>query len=171
MDVLRVGGIRPCWASEARVELVPTPESGRLAYRGGAHRVGQGKQTNLFVYDQTRLLRRGTRILLFRRGNFSFRRYKREFPTEHEAQEFARDLKGKPVAAHCNSTIPSSSALLEPGIDLPLQNRAPARLLTLARPQTPFQTGSDRSSGSSFSFSGIALVVSLWVHLGAVNAA
>jgi len=73
MDVLRMGRIRPSWASEARVELVPTLESRWLAYRGGAHRVGRGKQTNLFVYDQTRLLRRGTRILLFRRGNFSFR--------------------------------------------------------------------------------------------------
>jgi hypothetical protein len=39
MDVLRMGGIRPSWASEARVELVPTPKSGWLAYRGGAHRV------------------------------------------------------------------------------------------------------------------------------------
>jgi hypothetical protein len=53
-------------------------------------------------------------------------RYKREFPTEHEAEEFVRDLKGKPVAVHCNSTSPSSSALLEPDIDVPLQNRAPA---------------------------------------------
>jgi hypothetical protein len=41
-------------------------------------------------------------------------RYRREFPTEHEAEEFVRDLEGKAVAVHCNSTGPTSSALLEP---------------------------------------------------------
>jgi len=34
-------------------------------------------------------------------------RYRREFPTEHEAEEFVRDLKGKPVAVHYNSTRPT----------------------------------------------------------------
>jgi hypothetical protein len=53
-------------------------------------------------------------------------RYKREFPTEHEAEELVRDPKGKPVAVHRNSTSPSSSALLKPDINVLPQNRAPA---------------------------------------------
>jgi hypothetical protein len=78
--------------------------------------------------------------------------YKREFPTEHEAEEFVRDLRGKPVAVHCNSTCPSRSALLESDIEVLLQNRAPNRLLTSPRRQTPFQIGSDPSFGFSFAF-------------------
>src|SRR5580704_12099888 len=52
--------------------------------------------------------------------------YRREFPTEHEAEEFVRDLKGKPVAVHCKPDKLSISALLEPDIEGLLQNRAPA---------------------------------------------
>ncbi len=59
-------------------------------------------------------------------GSLHSGRYKREFPTEHEAEEFVRDLQGKPVAVQCNSTSPSSSALLDPDIGVLLQNRAPA---------------------------------------------
>ena len=79
-------------------------------------------------------------------------RYRREFPTEHEAEEFVRDLKGKPVAIHFNSTSPTSSALLEPDIEGLQQNRAPSRSLTIPQRRTPFQIGSDPSSGFSFVF-------------------
>src|SRR6266567_4244759 len=43
--------------------------------------------------------------------------YKREFPTEHEADEFVRDLKDKAVVVRYNPNRPSSSALLDPDID------------------------------------------------------
>jgi len=96
-------------------------------------------------------------------------RYRREFPTEHEAEEFVRDLKGKPVAVHCNLTSPSSSALLEPDIDVLLQNRAPA-------PAADFLSTANSVPDWIRPFlwvfvllSGIGLVVSLWVHLGAVT--
>lgn len=52
-------------------------------------------------------------------------RYRREFPSEGEAEEFVRDLQDRAVAVHYNSTSPSSSALLEPDIEVLLQNRAP----------------------------------------------
>ena len=101
-------------------------------------------------------------------GNSHSGRYKREFPTEHEAEEFVRDLKGKPVAVHCNSTSPSNSALLEPDIDVLLQNRAPA-------PAADFPSAANSVPDWIRPFlwvfvllSGIGLVVSLWVHLGAV---
>jgi hypothetical protein len=94
-------------------------------------------------------------------------RYRREFPTQHEAEEFVRDLKGKPVAVHCNSTSPSSSVLLEPDIERLLQNRAPASTESFGEANSvpqwirPFLW-------FFICFSAIGLVVSLWVHLGAV---
>jgi hypothetical protein len=54
--------------------------------------------------------------------------YKSEFPTEHEAEEFVRDLKGKPVAVPYNAIPPSRSALLEPDIESLQQNGAPSPL-------------------------------------------
>lgn len=74
-------------------------------------------------------------------------RYKREFPTEHEAEEFVRDLKGKPVAVHCNSALPvlhCSNPILRFCCKTVLQ----ARLRTFPRRRTPFQIGLSRSSGS-----------------------
>ncbi len=44
-------------------------------------------------------------------GTLQSGRYKREFPTKGEAEEFIRDLNGKPVPIHYNPT-PSSSAVL-----------------------------------------------------------
>jgi hypothetical protein len=94
--------------------------------------------------------------------------YKRQFPTEQEAEEFVRDLQGKPVAVHCNSNRPSRSALLESDIEVLLRNRAPN------------PTGGAPSTANSVPdwirpflwffvwLSAIGLVVSLWVHLGAV---
>ena len=37
VDVLRMGGVRPSWLGEARVELVPTPKSRWLAHSGGLY--------------------------------------------------------------------------------------------------------------------------------------
>jgi hypothetical protein len=95
-------------------------------------------------------------------------RYKREFPTEHEAEEFVRDLKGKPVAVHCNSTSPSSSALLEPDIDVLLQNRAPAPVADFPSAAHSVPEWIRPFLWVFVLLSGIGLVVSLWVHLGAV---
>ena len=59
-------------------------------------------------------------------GTFNSGRYRRDLPTEREADEFVRDLQDKAVVVHYNPGNPSSSALLEADIDVLLQNRAPA---------------------------------------------
>jgi hypothetical protein len=94
--------------------------------------------------------------------------YKREFPTEHEAEEFVRDLKGKPVAVHFNSNHPSSSALLEPDIEGVLQNRAPSPLADYPSAANSVPDWIRPFLWLFVCFSAIGLVVSLWVHLGAV---
>jgi uncharacterized protein DUF3592 len=96
--------------------------------------------------------------------------YKREFGTEEEAWEFLRDLKGKPVPVHYNPNKPSTSTLLEPDIQTLLQTRAPrpagdvfASLLADSVPEwlKPFLW-------TFIGLSAVGLVVSLWVHVGAV---
>ncbi len=96
--------------------------------------------------------------------------YKRELSTEDEAWEFVRDLKGKPVAVHYNPNKPATSTLSEQSVETLLQTRAPRA------------AGDMLSSGSASSIppllsrflwvfvvlSAVGLVVSLWVHLGAV---
>jgi hypothetical protein len=95
-------------------------------------------------------------------------RYKREFPTEPEAEEFVRDLKGKPVSVHCDSNRPSSSALLEPDIEVLLQNRPPAPASESFRSANSVPQWIRPFLWFFICFSAIGLVVSLWVHLGAV---
>ena len=95
-------------------------------------------------------------------------RYRREFPTEHEAEGFVRDLKGKPVAVHCNSTRASSSALLETEIEVLLQNRAP---IPAADSPSAANSVPDWTRPFIWVFvwlSAVGLVISLWVHIGAL---
>lgn len=96
--------------------------------------------------------------------------YKRELSTEEEASEFVRDLKGKPVAVHYNPNNPTSSTLSEQSVETLLQTRAP-------RPAGEmFTSGSANSISRLLSpflwvfvaLSAAGLVISLWVHLGAV---
>ncbi len=101
-------------------------------------------------------------------GTLNAGRYKRDFPTEQEADEFVRDLQGKAVVVHYDPDKPSSSALLVPDIDGVLQNRPPAPV-----PDFPSAADSIPDWIKPFlwffvCFSAVGLVVSLWVHLGAV---
>jgi hypothetical protein len=101
-------------------------------------------------------------------GTLNSGRYKREFPTQQEADEFVRDLQDKAVAVHYNPVKPSGSALLEPDIAALLQNRVPAPV-----PDFPSAANSVPDWIRPFlwffvAFSAVGLVVSLWVHLGAV---
>ena len=95
-------------------------------------------------------------------------RYRREFPTEHESDEFVRDLKGKPVAIHFNSNRPSSSALLEPDIEGLQQNRPPAPASDLFRSANSVPDWIRPFLWFFICLSAIGLLVSLWIHLGAV---
>lgn len=103
-------------------------------------------------------------------GNVEAGFYKREFGTEEEAWEFLRDLKGKPVAVLYNPNNPSTSTLSEPSIETLLQTRAPKPAVEM------FSSVSVNSISPLLSrflwvfvvLSAVGLVVSLWVHLGAV---
>jgi hypothetical protein len=89
-------------------------------------------------------------------------RYKREFPTQQEADEFVRDLQDKAVAVHYNPAELSSSALLEPDIKFLLQIRAPA-------PAADYPGGAELGSRLDQTLPlALCLFFSLWVHLGAV---
>jgi hypothetical protein len=101
-------------------------------------------------------------------GTLQSGRYRREFPTEHEAEEFVRDLKGKPVAIHYNAIRPSRSALLEPDIESLQQNRAPSPLADYPSAANSVPDWIRPFLWLFVCFSAIGLVVSLWVHLGAV---
>ena len=94
--------------------------------------------------------------------------YRREFPTEYEAEEFVRDLKGKPIAIHYNAIRPSRSALLEPDIESLQQNRAPSPLADYPSAANSVPDWIRPFLWLFVCFSAIGLVVSLWVHLGAV---
>jgi hypothetical protein len=101
-------------------------------------------------------------------GTVNSGRYKREFPTEHEADEFVRDLQDKAVAVHYDPAKPSSSALLDPDVEVVQQNRAPAPF-----PDFPLAANAIPDWIRPFLWvfvllSAIGLVVSLWVHIGAV---
>jgi hypothetical protein len=93
--------------------------------------------------------------------------YKREFPTKPAADDFVRDLKGKAVAVRYHPSEPSRSTALEPDIEAVLQNRPPSRddesVIRAAIPEWlgPF-------IWVFVWLSAIGLVVSLWVHIGAL---
>jgi uncharacterized protein DUF3592 len=105
-------------------------------------------------------------------GNSHTGRYKRDFWSEKEALEFARDLKGKPVTVHYNPGKPSDSTLLESSVETLLNTRPP-------KSQTEIELSTSALADDSVTWpkpllwacvglSALGLVVSLWVHLGAV---
>jgi Protein of unknown function (DUF3592) len=103
-------------------------------------------------------------------GNVEAGFYKREFWTEGEASEFARDLKGKPVVVHYNPNKPSKSALSESSIESLVQSRAPKPAWELSS-ATLSNAVPDWLQPFVWVFIGLSaagFVLSLWVHFGAV---
>ena len=100
-------------------------------------------------------------------GNTHSGQYKREFPTEPAADDFVRDLKGKAVAVRYRSSKPSLSMVLEPDIEAVLQNRPPSSNdESVTRPAIPEWL---RPFIWVFVWlSAIGLLISLWVHIGAL---
>jgi hypothetical protein len=92
--------------------------------------------------------------------------YKREFPTQPAADDFVHDLKGKAVAVRYSPSKPSQSMLLEPDIEAVLQNRPPSSDESVTRTAIPEWL---RPFIWVFVWlSAIGLVVSIWVHIGAL---
>ena len=103
-------------------------------------------------------------------GNLETGIYGREFSTDAEALEFQRDLKGKSVAVHYNPGKPSNSALSESSIETLLQTRPPRSdsEYVLSAPTSSIPPLVRRFLWIFVVLSAVGLVVSLWVHLGAV---
>jgi hypothetical protein len=101
-------------------------------------------------------------------GSLEAGNYQRDFPTEQEAREFMRDLKGKPVAVHYNPNKSSSSRLLEGSLDILLRNRAPISLDESVAEEDAVPGWARPLLWTFIAISVIGLVLSLWVHLGAV---
>jgi hypothetical protein len=100
-------------------------------------------------------------------GNVYSGVYKREFSIEPAAEDFVRDLKGKAIAVRYSPAQPSQSIVLEPDIEAVLQNRPPSddreSVTSMAMPEwlRPFIR-------VFVWLSAIGLVISLWVHIGAL---
>ena len=90
-------------------------------------------------------------------------RNRRDFSTEAEAAEFARDLRDKPVAIHYDPNAPLNSSLLEHDVEVLLQNRAPADESVTALGSVPQWTKPFLWFFAALS--AIGLVLSLWVHV------
>jgi hypothetical protein len=100
-------------------------------------------------------------------GTLNSGRYKREFPTQQEADEFVRDLRDKAVAVHYNPVKFSGSALLETDITALLQNRPPSSVADIP-PANSVPDWIRPFLWFFVCFSAAGLIVSLWVHPGAV---
>lgn len=105
-------------------------------------------------------------------GNTYSGHYGRESENEGEALEFVRDLRGKPVAVQYNPSKPSTSTLLESSVETLLNTRPP-------KPETEVELFKSALADASnlwpkpllwlcAGLSAVGLVLSLWVHLGAV---
>jgi hypothetical protein len=100
-------------------------------------------------------------------GSIQSGQYKREFPTQPAANDFVRDLMGKAVAVRYSPSKPSRSMVLEPDIEAVLQNRPPS-----SDDESVTRTAIPEWFGPFIWVfvwvSAIGLVVSLWVHIGAL---
>jgi hypothetical protein len=95
-------------------------------------------------------------------------RHKRDIASEWEANEFVRDLQGKPVAVHYNPNNPSTSSLLESDVEAVLQSRGPAAFPSPSLSTPPVAESLRPFLRGFVALSAIGLVVSVWVHVGAI---
>ncbi len=92
--------------------------------------------------------------------------YRRECATEREAEEFIRDLESRPVNVHVHPTAPDRSRLLESDIQSLLANRPPT---PASSEEAPVSLPLGHGALVLFqALSLIGLLLSLWVHIGAV---
>jgi hypothetical protein len=127
-----------------------------MADRRGTHRDSPGGAT----LNKSKRLRPAAILLLGCGGRYTGR-YEREFAAKAGAEKFVCEVKGKPVAVHCDPDKPAASWLPEAAVNVLLDESGatPPSVPPLLRPLLPALVG----------ISAVGLVVSLWVHLGAVT--
>jgi hypothetical protein len=94
--------------------------------------------------------------------------YKRTFASEAEAQDFLRDLQGQPVTVQYNPNKPARSFLLESTVETLLRNRPPVPDLGEADWRESLPNWLKPLVGLFALLSLIGLILSLWVHIGAL---
>lgn len=96
--------------------------------------------------------------------------YKREFPTEWDARDFLRDLKGKSVTVLVNPDKPSLSTLSESAIETLLQTRPQISEdeLIAANPTNSVLPRFAPFLRIFLMLSGIGFVASLWINIGSM---
>lgn len=163
------GLIRPLWRWVKRIRA-----SGWPSAQGRIESVGANQPKEFLLFTPSKVSS-ATHFAELRYsysvgGNVYAGQYKREFPTEREAWEFLRDLEGKPVTVLYNPNKPSSSSLAESSIETLLQTRAPqpAAEMFLSTSANSIPPWLRRFLWVFIVLSAVGLVVSLWVHLGAV---
>ncbi len=95
--------------------------------------------------------------------------YRRHFGTQEEERDFLRGLEGQPVSVQYNSNNPKRSALLETTVDTLLERRPPL-------PESDQKDSSINALpgwskpliGLCAILSFVGLLLSLWVHVGAL---
>ena len=92
--------------------------------------------------------------------------YRRRCASEEEAKEFLRDLAGQPISVQYNPNKPARSMVLESTVEGLLRNRPPS-------PESGFSLDSLpawlKPFVGLFAFlSLIGLILSLWIHIGAL---
>jgi hypothetical protein len=99
-------------------------------------------------------------------GTSHIGRYKREFPTEYEAGEFARGLKGMPLVVRRNPAKAARSFVLEPDVEALLQQRDSTLPPDQTRPEKPLAPWLKTLLWPLALASLLGFLVSLWVHIG-----
>jgi hypothetical protein len=94
--------------------------------------------------------------------------YRRQFGTEEEAREFLRGLEGQPVSVQYNSNNPKRSALLETTIETLLKRRPPIPESAADDSINILPAWSKPLIALCAVLSFIGLLLSLWVHVGAI---
>jgi hypothetical protein len=161
LGLIALGWLKPVWQKiqRGRAESWPitTAQIESATITGGPQRKSEGVEVELsYSYQPAGKPENGT--------------YKRKFYTVEEAVEFQRDLKGKPVAVHYNPNKPSKSAVSESSLETLIQARPPK-----TGTETILNAPSESSSRLAEAYlpplallSLAGLVLSLWVHIGAV---
>jgi hypothetical protein len=166
---LLAGGVKPAWrwfqrrqgqgwpTVQGRIESVDVHEKKQFIFSAR-----QGGRTPAYVAE----LNYSYTV----DGQYHAGRYEREFGGEEEGREFIRDLQGNPVAVAYNPQKTKNSTLSQESLATLIAMRPPAPdPYRTARPVSSLPRWVRPLLWPFIVLAAVGLVVSLWVHLGAVG--